>query len=51
MVKPDHQVVRWFPKEMFERFQTLDAICYSMREEMRQKGAKFRTRVRVGMMT
>ena len=47
MVKPDHQVVRWFPKEMFERFQALDAICYSMR----QKGAKFRTRVRVGMMT
>ena len=48
MVKPDHQVVRWFPKELFERFQALDSICYNMREEMRQKGAKLRTRVRVG---
>ena len=48
MVKDDHKVVRWFPKEIFQRFQALDFISYNMREEMKQKGVKLRTRVRVG---
>ena len=45
MVKEDHKVVRWYPKELFERFQALDSFCYKMREEMRSKGAKLRTKV------
>ena len=48
MVKQDHKVVRWYPKELFARFQALDSICYKMREEMRQKGQKLRTKVVVG---
>ena len=51
MVKQDHKVVRWFPKELFERFQALDTIAYNMREESKKSGtgAKLRTRVRVGI--
>ena len=48
MVKQDHNVVRWYHKELFERFQALDSISYSMREEMKQKGIRLRTRVTVG---
>ena len=48
MVKDDHKVVRWFPKEIFERFQSLDFISFNMREESKKKGVKLRTRVRVG---
>ena len=48
MVKQDHNVVRWYPKELFERFQALDSLSYSMREEMKQKGIRLRTRITVG---
>ena len=48
MVKQDHKVVRWYPKELLARFQALDSICYTMREEMRQKGERLRTKVVVG---
>ena len=48
MVKQDHKVMRWYPKELFARFQALDSICYEMREKMRQKGEKLRTKVVVG---
>ena len=48
MVKEDHNVVRWIPKELFERFQALDLISYNMREEMKKKDIKLRTKVSVG---
>ena len=48
MVKKDHKVVRWFPKELYERFQALDSTAYAMREEMKEKGVMLRTKVIVG---
>ena len=48
MTKQDHNVVRWYPKELFERFQALDSISYKMREDMKMKGSKLRTKVTVG---
>ena len=47
MIK-DHRVVRWYPKELFERFQALDHIAFDMREEMKLKSVKLKTRVTVG---
>ena len=48
MVKKDHDVVRWYPKELYDRFQALDSISYKMREEMKEKRIRLRTRVTVG---
>ena len=48
MVKENHKVVRWIPKELYERFLALDTISYNMREEMKEKGVKLRTKVAVG---
>ena len=43
----EHRVVRWYPKEMYDRFEALDKITYNMREDMKAKGVKLKTRVRV----
>ena len=48
MIKQDHRVVRVYPKELFERFQALDHIAFDMREEMKLKSVKLKTRVTVG---
>ena len=48
MVKQDHNVVRWYPKELFNRFQALDSVAYTMREEMKENGVKLKTKVTVG---
>ena len=48
MVKSDHRLVHWFPKELFERYSALEKVAHDMREEMKLEGVKLRTRVKVG---
>ena len=43
MVKKDHRVVRWYPKQMYERYRAVEAIAYNMR-----KNQNLKTRVKVG---
>ena len=43
MVKKDHRVVRWYPRQMFERYKAVESIAYDIR-----KNKKHRTRVKVG---
>ena len=43
MVKKDHRVVRWYPKQMYERYRAVEAIAYEIR---RTKNIK--TRVKIG---
>ena len=43
MVKKDHRVVRWYPRQMYERYRAVEAIAYEIR---RTKNLK--TRVKVG---
>ena len=44
MVKKDHRVVRWYPKQMYQRYRAVEAIAYEMR-----KTKKLKTRVKVGL--
>ena len=48
MCKADHRLVRWIPKEMYDRFRALESISYTMRENMKAKGIKLKTRVKIG---
>ena len=48
--KSDHRLVRWIPKELYERFRALDSISYTMRENMKAQGVKLRTRIKVGRL-
>ena len=48
MCKPDHRLVRYIPKELYERFRSLDFITYTRREDMKAKGLKLKTRVKIG---
>ena len=32
MVKKDHRVVRWYPKQMYQRYRAVEAIAYEMRK-------------------
>ena len=48
MCKADHRLVRWIPKEMYDRFRGLESISYTMRENMKAKGIKLKTRVKIG---
>ena len=41
--KNDHRVIRWIPKQMFERFKAIQALAYKIRKE---EGLK--TRVKIG---
>ena len=43
MVKQDHRVLRWFPKEMYERYRAVESIAYDIRKTLNQK-----TRVKLG---
>ena len=43
MVKQDHRVLRWFPKEMYERYRAVESIAYDIRKTSNQK-----TRVKLG---
>ena len=43
MVKQDHRVVRWYPRQMFERYRAIESIAYEIR-----KTQKLKTRVKVG---
>ena len=48
MCKPDHRLVRWIPKELYERFRALESKAYNLRENMKSQGTKVKTRVKVG---
>ena len=49
MVKQDHRVVDWYPKQIFDRYRALETIAYEMRLEMKRRNIKLRTRVKVGL--
>ena len=49
MVKQDHKVVDWYPKQIFDRYRALETIAYVMRLEMKRRNIKLRTRVKVGL--
>ena len=46
--KADHRLVRWIPKELYERFRALDSFAYKLRVDMRSQGEKLKTRIKVG---
>ena len=37
MVKQDHRVVRWFPRQMYERYRAIESIAYDIWKIMRNK--------------
>ena len=43
MSKKDHRVTQWIPKQMYERFRSVETLAYNIRKE---QGLK--TRVRIG---
>ena len=43
IVKQDHRVVRWYPKQMYERYRAVESIAYDIRKTMKHK-----TRVKIG---
>ena len=43
MMRPDHRVMRWIPRQMFERFKAMQGVAYKIRKE---EGLK--TRVKIG---
>ena len=43
MVKQDHRVVRWYPRQMYDRFRAVESIAYDFRRNQNHK-----TRVKVG---
>ena len=43
MVKKDHRVINWIPKQMYERFRAVESLAYTIRKE---EGLK--TRVKIG---
>ena len=49
MVKDDHRLVRWYPKEIFERYRAVESVAYAMRLEMKLRNIKLKTRVKVGI--
>ena len=44
ILKKDHRVLRWVPKQMYERFRAVENLAYNLRQE---KGLK--TRVKIGI--
>ena len=49
MIKQDHRVVRWYPKQIFDRYMAVDKISYEMRLDMKKRDIKLKTRVKVGI--
>ena len=43
MEKMDHRVINWIPKQMYERFRSVESLAYTIRKE---EGLK--TRVKIG---
>jgi hypothetical protein len=43
MVKQDHRVVRWYPRQMYDRYRAVESIAYEIRKKLSQK-----TRVKIG---
>ena len=43
MVKKDHRVINWIPKQMYDRFRAVESLAYTIRKE---EGLK--TRVKIG---
>ena len=43
MMKKDHRVINWIPKQMYERFRAVESLAYTIRKEERLK-----TRVKIG---
>jgi hypothetical protein len=43
MVKQDHRLVRWFPKQMFDRYRAVESVAYEIRKNLKHK-----TRVKIG---
>ena len=37
IVKQDHRVVRWYPKQMYERYRAVESIAYDIRRTMKHK--------------
>ena len=43
IIKKDHRVVRWFPKEMYDRYKAVETIAHDIRKNLQHK-----TRVKLG---
>ena len=43
MVKQDHRVVRWYPRQMYDRYRAVESIAYEIRKKLNHK-----TRVKIG---
>jgi hypothetical protein len=43
MVKQDHRVVRWFPKQIYDRYRAVESVAYEIRRNL-----KYKTRVKLG---
>jgi hypothetical protein len=43
MVKQDHRVVRWYPRQMYDRYRAVESIAYEIRKKLSHK-----TRVKIG---
>jgi hypothetical protein len=43
MVKRDHRVVRWYPKQIYDRYRAVESIAYEIRKKLGHK-----TRVKIG---
>ena len=43
-MKKDHRIVRWYPKQMYDRYRAVETIAYHLRKSMQHK-----TRVRIGL--
>ena len=41
--KQDHRVVRWYPRQMYERYRAVEYIAYDLRRRL-----KLKTRVKIG---
>ena len=43
MDKKDYRVIRWIPKQMYDRFRAVESLAYNLRQE-----AGLKTRVKIG---
>ena len=43
MVKQDHRVVRWYPRQMYDGYRAVESIAYEVRKNLKHK-----TRVKIG---
>ena len=43
MAKKDYRVIRWIPKQMYDRFRAVESLAYNLRQE-----AGLKTRVKIG---